>query len=154
MTRTVVLLLLVAIVVTLLVTHRLDDDDATTVHARTAPATAVMPAPWESQPSLGEGFGRLVDAMRPKPRPRARIAPTSAHGHPCGGDLPPCWVMLRESGGNIHAYNPTGCGGRGCRGKWQCDPRTCSGQGTEAQQDAEARRVWDHGRGCAHWAAC
>lgn len=62
--------------------------------------------------------------------------------------------MMRESGGNIHAYNPTGCSGRGCYGKWQCDPRTCDGTGTEAEQDAEARRVWDNGRGCSHWAAC
>lgn len=72
----------------------------------------------------------------------------------CGGDLPPCWVMMRESGGNLNAYNPTGCGGRGCYGKWQCDPRTCSGRGTEAQQDAEARALWDGGRGCANWGAC
>lgn len=72
----------------------------------------------------------------------------------CGGDLPPCWVMRRESGGNINAYNPTGCSGRGCYGKWQCDPRTCSGRGTEEQQDAEARALWNGGKGCQHWAAC
>jgi hypothetical protein len=93
---------------------------------------------------------------------RARTAPPrrptmrSAGVHPCGPefDLPPCWVMDRESGGDINAYNPTGCGGRGCRGKWQCDPRTCSGTGTEEQQDAEARALWNHGAGCAHWQAC
>lgn len=92
-----------------------------------------------------------------------RIVPTPtpfASGR-CGGDLPPCWVMAREStgpgypnGGDPNAYNPTGCGGRGCRGKWQCDPRTCDGTGTEAEQDAEARRVWANGAGCSHWAAC
>lgn len=83
-------------------------------------------------------------------------------GYPCGGDLPPCWVLDRESGYNdgdpytydIHAYNPTGCGGRGCYGKWQCDPRSCDGTGTEAEQDASARALWDGGRGCSHWAAC
>lgn len=93
---------------------------------------------------------------------RARTAPTkrttmrAAGVHPCGPqfDLPPCYVMQRESGGNINAYNPTGCGGRGCRGKWQCDPRTCSGTGTEEEQDAEARALWNHGAGCSHWAAC
>jgi hypothetical protein len=91
---------------------------------------------------------------------RARTAPSrpaarrsSASGR-CGGDLPPCSVMMRESGGDIHAYNPTGCGGRGCRGKWQCDPRTCTGTGTEAEQDAEARALWADGAGCEHWAAC
>lgn len=82
----------------------------------------------------------------------------NVNGHPCGGDLPPCWVLRRESGGDPNAYNPTGCyeapGRVGCRGKWQCSTSTCSGTGSEAEQDAEARRVWDHGRGCSHWAAC
>lgn len=87
--------------------------------------------------------------------PRAARSTAAQYGSgACGGDLPPCWVMQRESHGNINAYNPTGCGGRGCYGKWQCDPRTCSGKGTEAQQDAEAAALWDHGRGCSHWAAC
>lgn len=90
---------------------------------------------------------------RPTGMSRAYKSPATTTGR-CGGDLPPCWVMMRESGGNIHAYNPTGCGGRGCYGKWQCDPRSCDGTGTEAEQDAEARRLWDHGRGCSHWAAC
>jgi hypothetical protein len=89
-------------------------------------------------------------------------AASSPAGYPCGGDLPPCWVLDRESGYNdgddftydIHAYNPSGCGRRGCYGKWQCDPRSCDGTGTEAEQDAEARRLWDGGRGCSHWGAC
>lgn len=80
--------------------------------------------------------------------------PTAYGTGACGGDLPPCWVMMRESGGDINAYNPTGCNGRGCYGKWQCDPRTCSGTGTEEEQDAEARALWNGGRGCSHWAAC
>lgn len=98
-------------------------------------------------------------APKPITRPVTFRAPTRLPGPSsgrCGGDLPPCWVMHRESGpsGSITAYNPTGCSGRGCYGKWQCDPRTCDGTGTEAEQDAEARRVWDNGRGCSHWAAC
>lgn len=62
--------------------------------------------------------------------------------------------MDRESGGDINAYNAGGCSGRGCYGKWQCDPKTCSGHGTEEQQDAEARALWNNGKGCSHWAAC
>ena len=69
-------------------------------------------------------------------------------------DLPPCWVMMRESRGNINAYNPSGCSGRGCFGKWQCDPRSCDGTGSEDAQDAQAAELWDDGNGCSHWAAC
>lgn len=80
----------------------------------------------------------------------------------CGGILPPCYVLDRESGYgdgdpntyNPNARNPSGCSGRGCYGKWQCDPNTCDGTGTEEQQNAEAARVWDNGRGCSHWDAC
>lgn len=90
----------------------------------------------------------------PRYTKRQRVELFAANTGRCGGDLPPCWVMMRESGGDINAYNPDGCSGRGCFGKWQCDPRTCDGTGTEEEQDAEARRVWDNGRGCAHWNAC
>lgn len=80
----------------------------------------------------------------------------------CGGDLPPCWVLARESGGNIEAVNHTGCGGRGCYGKWQFDPRTSRGLGYEGTmdqypeqvQDEAARTLWANGQGCSHWAAC
>lgn len=80
----------------------------------------------------------------------------------CGGTLPPCYVMRRESGGDPSAVNATGCGGRGCFGKWQFDPRTSQGLGysrpmnqyDEATQDEAARRLWAGGRGCSHWNAC
>lgn len=80
----------------------------------------------------------------------------------CGGDLPPCWVMRRESGGDPRAVNPTGCGGRGCYGKWQFDPRTWANfsgysradLAPESVQDTKARQLWNHGAGCAHWSAC
>lgn len=76
----------------------------------------------------------------------------------CGGVLPPCWVMQRESGGNIHAVNPT----TGAAGKWQFLPSTSAAMGyplpmnnyDEATQDAAAERLWNGGRGCAHWSAC
>lgn len=99
-------------------------------------------------------FTTTTDRARTGPRERRTMR--AAGVHPCGPefDLPPCWVMQRESGGDPNAYNPTGCGGRGCRGKWQCDPRTCSGTGTEEEQDAEARALWNHGAGCSHWSAC
>lgn len=107
----------------------------------------------------------LFPPPRPEPSPappETRHTGAGTQGAPCGGDLPPCWVLDRESGHNdgivntyeLHARNPGGCSGRGCFGKWQCDPSTCDGTGSEAEQDAEARRVWANGAGCSHWNAC
>lgn len=76
----------------------------------------------------------------------------------CGGGLPPCYVMERESGGNIRAENPTTT----ASGKWQFIDATWNGFGgyshasraPESVQDARARQVWAGGAGCANWAAC
>lgn len=86
----------------------------------------------------------------------------------CGGALPPCWVKRRESGGRYDAVNPTGCGGHGCYGAWQFDPRTWDATVTRMgrpdlvghylaspdDQDAAAAYLWADGAGCGHWAAC
>lgn len=131
-----------------------------TVHVQTiaaAPTAADQPA---------HVAAPTTTTTAPPPRARPRVIYRAAEadvpsGHPCGPahGLPPCWVMQRESGGNPNAYNPTGCyerrtGHRGCTGKWQCSYSTCTGRGTEAEQDAEARALWDGGKGCSHWAAC
>lgn len=108
----------------------------------------------EIQRQAAEAARRAERARRARTVRSAAASASTPAGGRCGGDLPPCWVMMRESRGDPNAYNPTGCSGRGCYGKWQCDPRTCDGTGTEAEQDAEARRVWDNGRGCSHWNAC
>lgn len=156
-------LLAIALLVVLLLALVLSDHrDETVVRAQsTSEPTPTTAYPQEPMPDLGPRFGEyLAGVQRARAAHRAKskrvYGGVSPSGHPCGPafDLPPCSVMMRESGGNIHAYNPTGCGGRGCRGKWQCDPRTCSGTGSEEEQDAEARALWDHGRGCSHWAAC
>ncbi|MFN8019396.1 MAG: transglycosylase family protein [Acidimicrobiales bacterium] len=76
----------------------------------------------------------------------------------CGGDLPPCWVMMRESRGDITARNPRSS----ASGKWQFLRSTWAGYGGYAEawmapepvQDAKARLLWNHGRGCGHWSAC
>lgn len=76
----------------------------------------------------------------------------------CGGDLPPCYVMRRESGGNITAQNPSST----ASGKWQFLDSTWAGYGgyakaryaPEKTQDAKARQLWAGGRGCSHWSAC
>jgi hypothetical protein len=88
-------------------------------------------------------------------------APSStgrASAHPCGGSLPPCYVMMRESGGDIHAENPHST----ASGKWQFVDGTWGGYGgyghasnaPESVQDERARQVWAGGAGCSHWSAC
>lgn len=82
---------------------------------------------------------------------------TGSNGR-CGGDLPPCYVMMRESGGNIRARNPSSS----ASGKWQFIDSTWAGFGGYAQawlapesvQDAKARQLWAGGAGCGHWNAC
>jgi hypothetical protein len=91
-----------------------------------------------------------------------RPGTVNASLEPCGGDLPPCYVAARESGGRYDAYNPTGCGGTGCYGKWQFGGFWAGRLGlpldirhaTPAEQDNAARILWNHGRGCSNWAAC
>lgn len=80
----------------------------------------------------------------------------------CGGDLPPCYVVARESGGSYTAVNATGCGGNGCFGKYQFSGAWAGKLGlpadiaraTPAQQDAAARELWADGAGCSNWSAC
>lgn len=96
-------------------------------------------------------------APRPAPTKPAPAPSTSGSGS-CGGDLPPCYVMNRESGGNIRAKNPSSS----ASGKWQFLDSTWQGYGgyaramdaPEAVQDARARALWAGGRGCSHWSAC
>jgi hypothetical protein len=63
----------------------------------------------------------------------------------CGGDLPPCWIMMRESRGQIRAKNPSSS----ASGKWQILDSTWNGYGgyahasdaPESVQDAKARSM-------------
>lgn len=103
-------------------------------------------------------------------RPHTPTTTPTSPSRRCGGHLPPCWVLARESGGRYDAVNPTGCGGRGCYGAWQFDPRTWDAAAGRAgrpdligvrpdraspeDQDLIAAALWDDGRGCSHWAAC
>jgi hypothetical protein len=92
---------------------------------------------------------------------QARKAAAAAAAYPsgqCGGSLPPCYVMMRESRGNIHAQNPTST----ASGKWQFLDSTWQRYGGYAKaryapekiQDEKARILWAGGRGCSHWSAC
>ncbi len=73
----------------------------------------------------------------------------------CGGDLPPCSVMLCESGGNLTAQNPRST----ASGKWQILDTTWNGYGgydraadaPEDVQDARAREIYNGGAGRRAW---
>lgn len=86
----------------------------------------------------------------------------SINGYPCGGDLPPCYVLDHESGGDPTAYNPGGCNNHGCYGLWQFSGEWAGKLGlpsdiasaTVDQQNNAARILWDGGRGCSNWGAC
>lgn len=114
---------------------------------------------------------RLIEAQEaaaataapiPSPATSAPVSsPTAAWPaslYPCGGDLPPCYVKQRESGGDYNAQNPTSS----ASGAWQFLDSTWNGYGGYSRavyappdvQDAKAREVWAGGAGCSHWSAC
>lgn len=135
-----------------------------------APTTTVAPDERRALRAISVVLGRLFPTTTtttvPAPPVTApappRIVTYPASYQPCDGEYPPCWRVATESGGDYNAYNPGGCDGRGCFGKWQfsgewacklglpCDLRTA----TPAQQDEAARLLWNGGAGCRNWAAC
>jgi hypothetical protein len=98
----------------------------------------------------------------PSPPPPARQdaggAGGNVNGYPCGGSLPPCYVLMRESRGNPLAENPTSS----ASGLWQALDSTWNGFGGYSHashapvsvQNDFARMLWAGGSGCGHWAAC
>jgi hypothetical protein len=103
-----------------------------------------------------------VETAPPVSTPR-KSSPSRASGSVdasgrCGGSLPPCYVMMRESRGDIRAENPTSS----ASGKWQFIDSTWAGFGgyarashaPESVQDEKARQLWAGGAGCSHWSAC
>lgn len=74
----------------------------------------------------------------------------------CGGDLPSCCIMRRESGGSPTAQNPSSS----ASGKWQFMHDTWAGYGgyenakdaPASVQDERARQVWAGGAGASNWA--
>lgn len=131
----------------------------------TVPTTTTTTAP----PTTTTAVARTAPTVRTASVSRPR--PTDMVGVQCGGDLPPCWVLKRESGGdpriwNGRCYMPTGsygqCGRSSASGLWQFLRSTWAGFGGYVNaadapvevQNEKARQVWAGGRGCSHWAAC
>ncbi len=131
--------------------------DITLVSAATASTAAskldITPPP--PPPPVTTTTTTAPPAPAPAPAPVPSAGPATGR---CGGDLPPCYVMMRESGGNPTAKNPSST----ASGKWQFLDSTWAGYGgygsaylaPESVQDAKARELWAGGAGCGHWNAC
>lgn len=82
----------------------------------------------------------------------------TVNGYPCGGTLPPCYVLARESGGHPTAQNPRSS----ASGLWQFVHGTWNHYYgyNEAKyappsiQNQKAADTWNYGKGCYHWNAC
>jgi hypothetical protein len=83
---------------------------------------------------------------------------SSVSGGTCGGNLPPCYVVKRESGGSPTAQNPHST----ASGTYQFVDGTWNGYGgyqhakdaPQSVQAAKAAEIWNGGKGCSHWNAC
>lgn len=121
-----------------------------------------------------------VDPPVESPEPGPPVVAVAIHatgqvnGYACGGDLPPCHVLSRESGGDPRVWNggcyaPVGftgarspCGVSSASGLWQFIRGTWDGFGGYVNaadapaevQNEKARLTWDGGNGCSHWSAC
>ena len=123
---------------------------AVTVPPVTAPPVTVPPvtAPPVTAPPV---TAPPVTAPPPPPAPVVE----SVSGA-CGGALPSCCIMMRESHGNPLAVN----GSSGASGKWQFMPGTWANFGgystaasaPESVQDARAAQIWANGAGARNWA--
>lgn len=138
------------------------------------PTTTTVPsaAPLASAPPASIVVAKaeppqVVDLPDPEPSAPAPTDGSTVNGYPCGGDLPPCWVLQRESRGDPEVWNG-GChngpcpGGSTASGLWQFLRSTWAGFGgydnaADAPADVQnerAREVWAGGAGCSHWSAC
>jgi hypothetical protein len=185
-------LLILVVLLALVLADR--ENDSVDVHVQ-ATSELTPTTTWPAGPptTLPAAFDPAALAPKPaRPKVRHRTAPTTARvvasgdrrGVPCGGDMPPCGVLDRESmmtvdpihvyndqvnadGDAIGCYYPVGyagdnpCGST-ASGPWQILRSTWNWFGGYlnaadaplAVQIEKVRKMWNHGRGCGQWAAC
>lgn len=108
-----------------------------------------------------------VGVSRPTTRSSVSVNGTgSVNGYPCGGNLPPCYVLNRESHGTPTAENSRST----AAGLWQMLIGTSNNVAramgrpdlvgvpashwSPADQTAGAAVLWANGDGCSNWSAC
>lgn len=175
MNRAVVVLVAVALVLTLVTSFlaaiRHEQPAPKLGHARIADSVPPVNA-WAAQPTTTKV--EIHAASTTKARRILLNTAGEIRGFPCGGDLPPCWVLRRESmmavdpvrvwNGNCYLpFAATGqCGASTASGLWQFLRSTWNGFGGYLNaadapvhvQNEKARLTWAQGAGCSHWAAC
>jgi hypothetical protein len=120
----------------------------------TSPATT-LPIRSSSKPSVSQ---KPTQLPHPVLRLRQFNSAGKINGYPCGGDLPPCWVLRRESHGDPKAENPHSS----ASGLWQIVDGTWAhfagyshaSLAPPSVQNHKAILLWAHGAGCGHWSAC
>lgn len=94
-------------------------------------------------------------------RNRTSSSSSPRYATECGNTALPDRIVYRESRGNCDAYNPSGCGGRGCIGYAQIDqghfqarspwnpnvPGSCYG----LSYNECVEKLWAGGNGSSHW---
>lgn len=139
----------------------------------TVPGPSLPPTTTTTAPSTTTtARARTAPTMRV-----ASVSPAEVLVNTCGGDLPPCSVLRRESGGdpriwNGRCYAPVGWQGAtapncprarsSASGLWQFVRGTWANHGGYLNaadapvevQNEKARLVWAGGAGCFHWNAC
>jgi hypothetical protein len=89
---------------------------------------------------------KIAEARKARKGVTAAVTSTlrlaSAPSGRCGGNLPPCWIMMRESRGLVHIHD----------GKWQIIPSTWQGFGGYANAGDAPEDVQD--AKAASMAAC
>lgn len=112
---------------------------------------------WHTAVQRNEANRRAALAARVAvrvPRVSVRVSAQVGTGR-CGGHLPPCSVMMCESGGNLRAENPSSS----ASGKWQIIDSTWGGYGgysrashaPESVQDERAAQIYAGGAGRSQW---
>ncbi len=111
---------------------------------------------WDAVKNAEAVNSQVRAASNPSPGASAAVSATnSVNGYPCGGDLPSCCTLQKESGGTPTAQNPVSSSS----GLWQDTDSTWDNYKGYAHakdappdiQNERNRQIWNNGAGWANW---